>query len=180
MRSPWTAKVALATALVLTTGCGAGMAGRAAPGAAGVRRAPNPAVRAAGEVLRLQQVVPFTPDQVQKLVPILQQLAQDPNEPPAELQQKAQEIEAVFTPEQQQALRNMAAGGGTPGADAGRAAFPGSDTGGGPQRRLRGQGPGAARGPADPSRIYTLALQALQGSEAGASSAAAPGGYTAQ
>ncbi len=169
------ARVLPAGALVLalcTTACGAGAA--KAPAAArsssvsGARRfALNPAEQAALEIVRLQPVVPFSPGQVKTLLPLLQGLQANPNQPPATLSQDGKTIEAAFTALQQEALKNMGSStgpggfGGRPGAGARR--FSGVRRSAGPRfsRSGSGGGPGARGG--GPAFIYQLAINTLEG-----------------
>jgi hypothetical protein len=152
--------------------------------ARGQRRQLDPAQLAALEIIRLQPVVPFSPAQVQQLVPILQSLAANPNLPADQLSAKAQQIEAVFTATQKQALQNMGSqtgafpggGFGRSGAGAGPGGTfvrrrPASGSASGPQ--AGGVGPaGAASGSGSNGRgpgrlgaggVYQLAIATLQG-----------------
>lgn len=182
----------LAVSMMGVAGCGAGTAAATRTPAGGARGggSANPAMRAAVEIIRLQPVVPFTPQQVQQLVPILQALASNPNLPAAQLTAKAQQIEAVLTDTQKTALSNMGSAGGIgPGQGAGGfrrgASGLGSD-GGRPGQGGRPRQPGAsgtARGRSfSPGGVYQLAIDALQGTASSpnaSGSPAVPGGATA-
>jgi uncharacterized protein (DUF1778 family) len=121
----------LAAGLLWAGGCGSGAAPSAAPGTAagtaapaaaaggavtrtaagrpsgGRRFTPNPALRAASEIILVAQVVPFSHSQVERLLPVLRALAAHPAEPPAELASRARAITAVFTRLQLEAIRNL-------------------------------------------------------------------------
>ena len=142
----------------------------------------NPAEQAAADIIRVQSVVPFSPAQIQTLVPMLQALAANPNQTASVLATDGRALQAVLTSMQQEALRNMGSasgpGGFFPGGGPGPAGFRGRRS---PSLRAQGSGSGAPSGSGvgrarGPSLIYTLALDRLQGT---APSLPAPGSGTA-
>lgn len=155
------------TLLVALAGCGAGApaGGGAAPAASAsassaARPGLNPAQVAASEIIRLQPVVPFSSAQVATLLPILQALAGNPALPAAQLATDGQQLQAVFTSTQQEALKNMGSQSGAgfgPGGTAPRSGFSGTGAGGGaftgPFRR--GGASGSRSGPGPGARSST-------------------------
>ncbi len=194
------APAACAAALVLalaTAACGAGSAGGKAAVAAGSSSSAarphftlNPAETAALDIVRLQPVVPFTSAQVQQLVPMLQALAADPNQPASALTADGARIEAVFTSTQQEALKNMGSGTGPGFRFSGGAAGPGgsggafrgrSGTAGALRRSSAASGAGrrpfrSGSGAGGASFAYTAAINTLEGKAAfpGATAAGGP------
>ncbi len=181
----------LAGSLAALAGCGASAAtaGGAATvasvqsGAGSHRFRPNPALRAASEIVLVAPVVPFSARQVHELVPLLQALAKDPNLPAAQLAARAKALTAVLTAQQLQALHNMEKAHYT-----GPSGFPAGGSG------FRFRGAPAAKGKTaaarrrfNPSAIYQRAIAVLEGKVSGgfgafgatAGSASAPAGGTA-
>jgi hypothetical protein len=181
----------LAGSLTVLAGCGASAATATPAGSppathagSGPRRfRPNPALRAASEIVLVAPVVPFSARQVHELVPLLQALAKDPNLPAAQLAARAKALTAVLTAQQLQALHNMEKAHYT-----GSSGFPAGGSG------FRFRGAPAAKGKTaaarrrfNPSAIYQRAIAVLEGKVSGgfgafgatAGSASAPAGGTA-
>lgn len=116
--------------------------------------------------------MPFSAGQVKTLLPLLQGLQSNPNQPAATLAKDAKTIEGTFTALQQEALKNMGSAtgpgafGGRPGAGPGGARrFSGVRPGGGARPRFSrsGSGGGPGRRGGGPAFIYQLAIHALEG-----------------
>ena len=184
-RLPRLVGAALFLTMLGTAACGAaahpagtaGTSGAHSSAAAGAGTL-KPTQLAALEIVRVQSVVPFSAAQLQQLIPMLQALQANPHQPAATLAQDAKNMEAVFSPLQNEALKNMGSNGSTgfpgtsgfprfrSGTASGSAAGAfrrfrsnsgsGSSSGAGP--RLSRTGPGGGAG-----FIYTLAIDTLQG-----------------
>jgi len=176
-RSVRTAGAVCALALALAAGCGPVAATSSAPTAPGGRPAhaapaaastahgrttaptrrfrANPALAAASAIVLVAPVVPFSPEQVKKLLPILESLAKDPDQPPAELSAKAREMLAVLTPLQREALQNL------------RRAHFASPSGQAPRLFRRPAAGSRPRRAFDPAAIYQRAILVLEGKATG-------------
>ncbi len=178
--------LALAGCLVVLAGCGAAAATTSTGGgtgaaatptaatssahgapAAGAKRRfkPNPAIRAASQIVLVAPVVPFSAQQVKTLVPMLQALAKDPKLSASALAAKAKALTAVLTTQQTQALRNMLKSHFTTTGPF----FAGGAHGARGRRRPAG---GAAHPPKgarhfNPASIYRRAIAVLQGKATG-------------
>ncbi len=104
-RAGWLWGAALIVTVLLGAGTWVWAAGAHAPrGASAVDT--NPAARAAVEVIRIESVAPFSPVQVQHLVPVLQALAEQPSQSRLALARRAGAMESVLTKGQRNALAN--------------------------------------------------------------------------